>query len=196
MSRPPNMIPAIARQHIIALLLLSILSALLLPSCSRYLDRAGSFIDWAPFQARMDAYKDSNVVTFRSRMAFHADTEVWHARPFTTALPKGLKSYDFDYGDTFVFYYGSDQVIAIWVDIQHMPTRPDSAYVPSEEEISSFIPRHLTTSGHKYNIQYIPYHSDRKQFMIRKAGRTILLYNIKEKNFSGFLKDVQTFTFL
>jgi len=174
----------------------SLLLCATLFSCNHYIDRAKTVLTWPVDEGRMQFYPDSNVLIFRTHMQFHADTETWSARSFEATIPKGLKSYEFDYGKSFIFYFNGDQAMAIWINIENLPNRPDSIYVPSEDELFSFIPSHFSVSSHKYDIRSIPYLSGRKQLLVRKKDVQILLLNIKHNNFEIFKKSIESFKFL
>ena len=167
-----------------------------LSSCNRYIDQYRTLKSWPIMQGQMDFYPDSNVLNFKSNMIFRADTEQWPAKPFYMQFPKQLKWYDFDYGSSFVFYFPNKQVIAVWINLMNQPNKPDSVYVPSEDEVETFRNAKLMVSDHKYNIRAMPYMADRKQLMMRQKDAMILLFNIEQKNYETFLKRVQTFKLL
>jgi len=167
-----------------------------LSSCNRYIDQYRTLKSWPIMQGEMNFYSDSNVLKFKSNMIFRADTERWPAKPFYMQFPKRLKSYDFDYGSSFVFYFSNKQVIAVWINLMNQPNKPDSVYVPTEDEVETFRNAKLMVSDHKYNIRYIPYMAKRKQLMMRQKDAMILLFNIEPKNYETFLKRAQTFKLL
>jgi len=167
-----------------------------LSSCNHYIDQSKTLQSWPIMQGEMQFYPDSNVLEFKSNMVFRADTEKWPARSFYSQFPKGLIWYDFDYGASFIFYYSDKQVIAIWINIQNLPNKPDSIFVPSGDYVTEFRNAKLVPSGHKYNIREIPYMNNRKQVLIRRRDAMILLYNIKQRNFDNFLKKIETFKFI
>jgi hypothetical protein len=163
-------------------------------SCTHYIDKSKTVLEWPIMQGKIRVYPDSNVFVFESSMNFHADTEVWKPRPFYVRLPKGIRRYEMDVLQSFVFYYRKDQVVSIWVNLNDTSKTYDTSYTPSFDEIYWMKTRYVTSD--RTNISLMTTKSGRKQFLIKKNDAVILLYNIKKKNLASFINCLKTFRFL
>jgi len=124
------------------------------------------------------------------------DNEIYKPKPFEINLPKKIKYWEAITSSNFGFYYKSKQVIFINTDLENCSNNKSDSiiYTPSEKEIETLITTTFETSRKKRrNIKEIPLLKRRKNQIIKKQEITILLYNIKNKNFNQYLDLVKTF---
>ena len=123
------------------------------------------------------------------------NNEIFKPKSFEINLPKKIKYWEAISGANFGFYYKSKQVIFINTDLYNCSNnKSDSIYTPSEKEMENLITTTFETSRKKRrDIKEIPFLKGRKYQIVKKQGVTILLYNIKNKNYDDYLKLIKTF---
>ncbi len=172
-------------------LLLMLLCAILLNSCKTYLDVAKNSIaaDYMTFKYE----KDYNELDYFNKVNASADKEVFYTTHFAINLPKKV-IYWKQLNNKFYYEYDSKQVIYIY-----------TAYKNEGKESDNW---ELMNINEGNEVKYLEdYWNERKYdgnlFDIRKKNRVtklytngkyeILLYNIKEKNFTSFFELIKSF---
>lgn len=165
-------------------------------SCNRYID-VSKENQISVQQGYFQFYRDSNVLVYKSNVALIRDTEKVYPKSFKVKLPKRIKHYEFVGSSDFAFYYGNNQVVFIKINLENGQLKQESFYVPSGEQLESFIQQVATDNNKKYDIKKIPSKAGRVSKIMVKGEATILLYNILENNeelFSNYLSSLTFFT--
>lgn len=138
---------------------------------------------------KIEALSDRILFTYKSEAKPTMDTYQVDPIEFYIYLPKDLKFYDIESSSDFGFYFSKNQVIFIKTRFYNADKSRDSVYVPSFQEVEKLIDREfLTDENEKYNIKKIPFDRRRKNFLIRKTGVTILVFNVLNKNKSKYVE--------
>jgi len=166
-----------------------------LASCSRYIDKVKSPTFYPVSDGKMEIFRDSNVLIYKSKVALKADQYVWYPKSFYTQFPKQLKWYEFLGDDFFSFYYKNKQVILISLDLQKSTNAPYTTSTPSAEEVDSLISKRPLPRA-KYDVSRIAFIPGRKNYLMRRNSACILFYNIEEKNLPSFVASLKTFKFI
>ncbi len=132
---------------------------------------------------------------FIPNITYTRDNEIYKPKSFEINLPKKIKFWEAINSSNFGIYYKSKQVIFINTDLENCSNnKSDSIYTPSEKEIEYLITTIFETSREKRrDIKEIPFLKCRKHQIIKRQRITILLYNIKNKNYDNYLKLIKTF---
>lgn len=171
--------------------ILSILSLLLLCSCRTYLDGTTNSIntDYMTFKCQ----KKYNELNYFNNVNASADKEVFYTTHFSITLPKGIV-YWTRMDNKFYYEYDSKQVIYIY-----------TAYKNEGKESDTWELKNINEGGElKYLEEYWKKRGyNEEQLVVKGKNRVtklytngkyeILLYNIKQKNFSSFLNFIKTF---
>lgn len=176
-------------------LLIIIFCVFVFTSCGRYIDKVSNKQSLPVKQGYFNFYSDSNVLIYTSTVGLKRDTEKVYPRHFKVTLPKGIKYYELTGSTDFAIYYDSKQVFYVRVDLERNVTG-DTMYVPSRDELESFIKSASTLKKSKYDIKQIDLNESRKNLFLRKGAATILLFNIKPSEYDIFYKSANTFSFV
>lgn len=177
--------------------LLSLMLMCVIYSCNRYIDTVKSKVSTPIMQGYFDFYSaDSNVLVFKTNVGLKRDTETVFPKAFKVKLPKGLKFYEISGSTDFGFYYANNQVVFINVKAFDNVLEGDTSYSPQGDELGELTLHKLSTTNNKYNIKNIPINDSRMQTIIKKGSAMILLYNIKQNNYSRFLEYIKEFSFI
>jgi hypothetical protein len=164
---------------------------MLLHSCRSYLDVEGRDIvtDYMTFSYQ----KSRNELDYFNKVNASAEKEVFYTTHFTISLPKNIVYWK-QLGNKFYYEYDSKQVISIY-----------TSYRNYGKESSNWELKDIDKGSEaKYLAEYWTARNYNKDFLdVKKSNRVtklytngkyeILLYNIKEKNFTRFLDLVKTF---
>jgi hypothetical protein len=174
-------------------LLFAIGIVFIITSCNRYIDSANSIKKTSIADGTFYFYADSNFLHYKNKIGLSRDKQVSYPKAFEVALPKHIRHYFFSSSQEFYFYYDNNQTIFININLEDNEPVSDSFYVPDKIIIDNLISKSIISSREKYNINKISFNPGRKQAIIRKGDATILLYNIKEKNYIDFLTLLSNF---
>jgi hypothetical protein len=164
-------------------------------SCGRYIDKVNNSQSLPVRQGYYDFYSDSNILVYTSTVGLTRDTEKIYPKHFKVTLPKGIKYYELTGSTDFSIYYASNQVFFIRVDLEKNVSG-DTMYIPMQDELQRFIQSGITLKKSKHDIKKIDFTESRKNVFIRKGRATILLYNIKHREYDLFYKSANTFRFV
>ncbi len=162
--------------------------------CNRYLDSAHSGkrkVD----EGYLEFFKDNNVLVYKSNLIVNRDQQKSYPKAFHTVLPKGIKFYVIDVPFDLVFYYPKKQAILITLDIDSESPPKDTAYIPTGEQIDTFITKFHSLQNKRFDLKRIESKS-RSNTILTKGFSTILLFNILDENDSKFTNYLKSFTFL
>lgn len=171
--------------------LLLLLCVSLLNSCKVYLDVAPNSINADYMTFKYD--KEYNELNYFSKVNASADNQIFYTTHFSVRLPKDIVYWK-QYGNKFFYEYDSKQVIYIYTSYKNEGKESDNWQL---KDIDAGSERRYLEDYWKER-EY-----DEKYLEVRKTGRVtklytngkyeILLYNIKERNFSSFLSFIKTF---
>lgn len=140
------------------------------------------------FDSYFTYYSDSIIFNYARDIIYRMDSEYLYPIPFSLTLPSGITDYYYVNSSEFVFYYKSDQLIYIIVDLKNPQKNEQVQYQPSKTQIDSLLSTSDPEAGKIYDIQVDM--KKRKNLIIEKDSFTILFCNIKAKNYDDFLKIV------
>lgn len=149
-------------------------------------------------------FNNDSVCFFIFKTKCHAilDTEIYFPYFFETQIPKGLKTGLFLGFDEFNFFYGKGQIVFIDIPFITKVISNDTSYVPTKALIEYYIDEKFYRYSNKklslLDMAYkgIRYRRIRKNFIIKRGPATILLFNIKRRNFNHYLVSLNTFKLL
>lgn len=144
----------------------------------------------------LTSYNDSDIFIYKSNIAISRDAEILYPKSFKIVLPKGLKSYEVLHPCDFSFYYPNKQIIYIKIDLDKKHSDLDTTYVPSENEFTGILRNNYSLLNSSNNFKNNYSVSGAKKIIIKKSEATILLYNIKPRNYKYYYNYLKQFKFL
>lgn len=140
------------------------------------------------FDKFFQCYDDSIVFSYKRDITYKSDEELIYPIPFTITLPAGIVDYYYVNSQEFVFYYKYDQLIYIRIDLRHPDKRNQTQYYPTKVEVDSILFLSDTEAGKIYDLQVDLI--KRRNLIIEKDNFTILLCNLKKRNFVSFIHTI------
>lgn len=172
-------------------LLSMLLCAILLNSCKTYLDVAKNSIsaDYMTFKYQ----KKYNELDYFNKINASADKEVFYTTHFTINLPKDI-IYWKQFGNKFYYEYDTKQVIYLYTAYKNEGKESDVWELKNINEGSElkYLEDYWKERG--YNEELLEVRKKNRVTKLYTNGKyEILLYNIKQENFSSFLDFIKTF---
>ncbi len=130
--------------------------------------------------------------SFHNPIVYKADYDTIYPIPFIIKLPLGLKAFGYVGSHDFIFYYKNKQSVYIRVDILKKTNLKDSVFTTTIYERDSIVEWPNINLG-EISERKIQLSKNRKNLVIHKDNTTILLFNIKRKNFDKFYKNAMSF---
>ena len=177
------------RKRILFVILLGIV---LLNSCKVYLDTMQNSIatDYMTFKYQ----KKYNELDYFNKVNASADKEVFYNTHFTVRLPKNIVHWK-QFGNKFYYEYDSKQVIYIYAAFKNEGKDSETwelKNIAQGSELKYLEDYWIKERG--YNENYFDKENKKRVTKLYTNGKyEILLYNIKEKNFSSFFEFIKTF---
>lgn len=168
-----------------------LLCALFLTSCKVYLDNERNTInaDYMSFKYG----KKYNELDYFSKVNASAGTQTFYTTHFTVRLPKGIVYWK-QYGNKFYYEYDSKQVIYIYSAYKNEGQESEKWELKDIDEGSELKYLEDYWKGRNYNENFLAQRKKNRVTKLYTNGKyDILLYNIREKNFSSFLDFIKTF---
>ncbi|WP_026706152.1 hypothetical protein [Flavobacterium soli] len=161
-------------------------------SCGTYVDRGKSihtdFVDFTYL-------KNYNEFVYKSKINAVADNEVYYTTNFSLNLPKNIKGW-FISDNEFYFEYANKEII--YINSGYRNSDNNGNWMVREinnEEINRFLSSYW--NKRKYNEDDLEHEIFGRTSKIYSDGKvTILLYNIKSKNFDKYLDLAKSFKYL
>ena len=159
-------------------------------SCKSYLDY-GKNID----SDDMDFYyfKEYNELTYTSRVHASADTEIYYRNHFSIKIPKKIKNWLIS-TNSFYFEYDNKEIIFIENEYKNIGVLASfwTLQDANKDEVIYYLNYYY--NKRKYNIDDITIKKSGRVSKIYSNGRiSILLYNIKKRNFDKYFNLVKSF---
>jgi hypothetical protein len=135
--------------------------------------------------------KNYNELDYFNKVNASADKEVFYTTHFSIKLPKGIVHW-IRFDNKFFYEYDSKQVIYIYTAYKNQGKESDSWELKNINEGSElkYIEDYWKERGYNENL---PRKKNRVTKLYTNGKYEILLYNIKEKNFSSFFELIKTF---
>jgi hypothetical protein len=175
------------KKYIIIIICISFLS------CTKYLDGAAYYNQtFINNSYKFSILREKNLFEYINDIDLVADKEVLKPTKFKLDLPKDLIYFEMPNMSSFFFYYRDSQCIYINIDnYLKNDLINDTLYIPSKSEIEQLIDK-SPNGKFKCNLRANEYVVDRDFYRLNRGKITILLYNIKHRNFDMYLKSIQS----